>query len=55
MFFTNWDNHLQNKKNYQTSFNDSFKNFCKYKLKTENEIVIKQASDGKNVIKIINN
>ena len=44
-----------NQKNYQTSFYDSFLNFCKYKLKTENEMVTKQASDGKNVVKLTNN
>ena len=44
-----------NQKNYQTSFYDNFLNFCKYKLTPENKIVTKQASDGKNIVKLTNN
>ena len=44
-----------NQKNYQTSFYDSFLNFSKYKMKTENEMITKQASDSKNVLKLTNN
>ena len=44
-----------NQKNYQTSFYDSFLNFCKYNLKNENEMVNKQALDCKNIIKLTNN
>ena len=45
-----------NQKNYQTSFYDSFfLNFCKYKLIIKNEMVTKQASDDKNIVKLTNN